>query len=99
MSVISGYASNLVFDFAKNRLTAGVTGKGGIWRTKPPDAESAVWGRIPKSVGNARTCPVHAVLARFHFNRSLVIEKSIKPINVIPKRAPIGVINRKNQWV
>jgi hypothetical protein len=21
--------------------TAGVTGKGGIWRTKPPDAESA----------------------------------------------------------
>jgi len=25
-------------------LTAGVTGKGGIWREKPPDAESAVWG-------------------------------------------------------
>jgi len=24
--------------------TAGVTGKGGNWREKPPDAESAVWG-------------------------------------------------------
>jgi len=29
----------------QNGLTAGVTGKRGIWRTKPPDAESAVWGR------------------------------------------------------
>ena len=31
--------------------TAGVTGKGGIWRRKPPDAESAVWGRFPESAG------------------------------------------------
>jgi len=38
--------------------TAGITGKGGIWREKPPDAESAVGARIPESVGNARTCPV-----------------------------------------
>jgi hypothetical protein len=30
-------------------LTAGVTGKGGMWRTKPPDAESASWGRFPES--------------------------------------------------
>ena len=44
--------------------TAGVTGKGGIWRTKPPDAESAVWSRFPESAGRARTCPVHAMLAR-----------------------------------
>jgi hypothetical protein len=35
-------------------LTAGVTGKGGNWRTKLPDAESAVWGRFPASVGE---CP------------------------------------------
>jgi len=27
------------------QLTAGVTGKGGNWRGKPPNAESAVWGR------------------------------------------------------
>ena len=37
-----------------SQLTAGVTGKGGIWRTKPPDAESAVWGRDRESVGE---CP------------------------------------------
>jgi hypothetical protein len=38
------------------------TGKGGSWRTKPPDAESAAcpagswrgWGRFPESVGE---CP------------------------------------------
>ena len=35
-------------------LTAGVTGKRGNWRTKPPDAESAVWGRFLESVGE---CP------------------------------------------
>ena len=39
-------------DVAK-RLTAGVTGKGGTWRTKPPDAESAFWGRFPESVGDS----------------------------------------------
>jgi hypothetical protein len=33
--------------------TAGVTGKGGNWRTKPPDAESAVWGQNPESVGES----------------------------------------------
>jgi hypothetical protein len=32
---------------------------------KGQSAESAVWGRIPESVGNARTCPVHAVLGVF----------------------------------
>ena len=32
--------------------TAGVTGKGGNWREKPPDAESAVWGRFPESAGS-----------------------------------------------
>jgi len=36
-----------------SRLTAGVTGKGGTWRKKPPDAESASWGRFPESAGNA----------------------------------------------
>jgi hypothetical protein len=44
-------------------LTAGVTGKGGMWREKPPDAESAVGAAFPASAGRARTCPVHAVLA------------------------------------
>jgi len=29
------------------------TGKGENWRTKPPDAESAVWGRFPESAGKA----------------------------------------------
>ena len=32
--------------------TAGVTGKRGMWRKKPPDAESAVWGRFPESAAN-----------------------------------------------
>ena len=40
------------------RLTAGVTGKGGIWREKPPDAESAVGAESPKVWAQARTCPV-----------------------------------------
>jgi hypothetical protein len=31
-----------------SRLTAGVTGKGGIWRIKLPDAESASWVRFPE---------------------------------------------------
>ena len=35
-----------------SRLTAGVTGKCGIYQTKPPDAESAPWGLFPKSVGS-----------------------------------------------
>jgi hypothetical protein len=30
--------------------TAGVTGKGGNWLEKPPDAESAVGTRIPNGV-------------------------------------------------
>ena len=34
-------------------LTAGVTGKRGMWRTKPPDAESAFWGRFPESAANS----------------------------------------------
>jgi hypothetical protein len=46
-------------------ITAGVTGKGGTWQTKPPDAESAIGARIPKVWANARTCPVHAVLGCF----------------------------------
>jgi hypothetical protein len=46
-----------------NRLTAGVTGKRGNWREKPPDAESAVGAESPQVWANARTCPVHAVLA------------------------------------
>jgi len=29
----------------QNGLTVGVSGKRGNWQTKPPDAESAVWGR------------------------------------------------------
>ena len=33
------------------RPTAGVTGKGGTWRRKPPDAESASWGCFLESVG------------------------------------------------
>jgi hypothetical protein len=40
-----------------------------MWRTKPPDAESAAWGRrsregwgrFPESVSECRTYPVHAV--------------------------------------
>jgi len=34
-------------------LTAGVTGMGGTWREKSPDAESAAGARIPESVGKA----------------------------------------------
>jgi hypothetical protein len=37
---------------APGRLTVSVTGKGGIWQTKPPDAESASWGCFPESAGN-----------------------------------------------
>ena len=53
--------------FFREPLTGAVigTGKGGNWREKPPDAESDVGARIPKVWANARTCPVHAVLARF----------------------------------
>ncbi len=29
------------------------TGKGGMWREKLPDAESASWGRFPESVGES----------------------------------------------
>jgi hypothetical protein len=36
-----------------NRLTAGVTGKGGTWQKKPPGAESASLGRFPESAGKA----------------------------------------------
>jgi hypothetical protein len=49
----------------KGKPTAGVTGKGGSWREKPPDAESAVGAAFPASAGSARTCPVHAVLGVF----------------------------------
>ena len=42
--------------------TAGVTGKRGIWRTKLPNAESAVGAESQKVRRNARTCPVDAVL-------------------------------------
>jgi hypothetical protein len=33
--------------FQPLRLQVIGTGKGGIWREKPPDAESAVWGQNP----------------------------------------------------
>ena len=46
-------------------LRAGVSGKYGIWRTKPPDAESAVGAESPKVWANARTYPLHTVLGRF----------------------------------
>jgi len=49
-----------------NRPTAGVTGKGGMWREKPPDAESAVGAASLKVWATARTCPVHAVLGIFY---------------------------------
>ena len=55
-------ADKETINFCAVRPTAGVTGKGGIWREKPPDAEPAVGARIPKVWANARTCPVHAVL-------------------------------------
>ena len=42
--------------------TVGVTGKGGIWREKPPDAESAVGTATPKVQANAGTCLAQAVL-------------------------------------
>jgi hypothetical protein len=42
--------------------TAGVTGKRGNWRSKPPDAESAAGAASPKVRAKPRTCPVHAVL-------------------------------------
>ena len=50
-------------DTGIRNLTAGVTGKGGIWRMKPPDAESAVGAATLKVRAAARTCPVHAVCA------------------------------------
>jgi hypothetical protein len=44
------YANNRLFFVCRKSChmggpTAGVTGKRGMWRTKPPDAESASWGR------------------------------------------------------
>lgn len=50
------------FDLAQDSLTAGVTGKGGICREKPPDAKSAVGAASLKAWAKSRTCPVHAVL-------------------------------------
>jgi len=60
------------------------TGKGGIWREKPPDAESARLPRVLGGVGaadskvwaKARTCPVHAVLGAFC--------KTVLNLNLIP---------------
>ena len=48
-----------IFINRRSGPTAGVTGKRGTWREKPPDAESAPaphalcggWGLIPESVG------------------------------------------------
>ena len=40
-------------DYDGRGLTAGVTGKGGIWRAKPPDAESAVGNVFSESVGES----------------------------------------------
>ena len=47
----------LMWESIFSRLTVGITGKGRIWRTKPPDAESAVVAtlRVPKVWANART--------------------------------------------
>ena len=42
--------------------TAGVTGKGGSWQKKPPDAGFTVWGRFPESAGKPRSCPEHVLL-------------------------------------
>jgi len=36
-----------------NGPKASVIGKGGTWRTKSPDAESAFWGHCPESVGES----------------------------------------------
>ena len=52
--MLCNHANNLFFRRSVNP-TAGVTGKGGMWRTKPPDAESAVGGQNPESVGE---CPL-----------------------------------------
>ena len=57
-----GWSNSTANHYTYGNLTAGVTGKRGMWREKLPDAKSAVWGRDPESVGSARTCPVHAVL-------------------------------------
>jgi hypothetical protein len=62
-AIILWVVKDFMYFCARNRPTAGVTGKGGIWRTKPPDAESAVGAASLKVRRNARTCPVHAVLA------------------------------------
>jgi hypothetical protein len=39
----------VLFPLSFSAPTAGVTDKGGIWREKPPDAESASWSRLPES--------------------------------------------------
>jgi hypothetical protein len=62
--------------FQRSHPTAGVTGKGGIWRKKPPDAESAVGARIPKVWAAPALVRVHAVLGGFC--------KTVLNLNLIP---------------
>jgi len=78
--------------FCKGGLTAGVTGKRGMWREKPPDAESAVGSATSKVWANARTCPVHAVLGVFGQCKALCL-KEIK----LSMRQILQKLNRL-QW-
>lgn len=46
-------------------LTAGVSGKGGIWRTKSPDAESAVGADSLEGRAATARVRLHALLGSF----------------------------------
>ena len=81
VSPLHGNLHKPVF-FKGSGPTAGVTGKGGTWRTKPPDAESAFGADSPKVWANARTCPVHAVLGAFTERKQTCSIMNYKPIMI-----------------
>ena len=53
-----------------------ITAKVGIWQTTPPDNESAIGTDSLKVWGNARTCPMHAVLGRYYPRKSLLLNRT-----------------------
>ena len=55
------------------RPTAGFTGKGRIWRKKPPDAESAVWGCFSESVGESPHLSDAPELGGFYHKNSAIL--------------------------
>jgi hypothetical protein len=59
----------------RKQLTAGVTGKGGNWRQKPPDAESAVGAAFPESAAECPHLSGARGVGRTHGTQDSFIEK------------------------